>query len=518
MRTQIKHILRLAVGLLIASVLASSPLPAQTWPISRSSANFADTATSPFGIRYKSSLIIYDHHEGIDLRAFYVPVSTTESAIVEEIHLDDGASGNWVLLRHRNSSSMSMYLHLDSLYSIIVEGVFLGDQTRFATSGTSGTNAPHLHYGYIGNTIGIGGPRVNPISQLPFSDVYCPDLYETTVPTITYDAVTGNIDFVEITTSVHANELDFAHFRVWLYKPDGNKLASIYTDDASVRNDNNADDVEFHGNFTFNAGDPDYELRIECRPRSYTTFEPFHIIDWKIDPLNNLIFPDLNYIGIAVDDLLKGFDCFDFPQANWGNVSGESPKLVLSNFRAEYDGEQAIIIRWAGAPEAHIRGVHFYRTTDTTKSYRRVTNTALPVGGVNNVFSDTINALEEVYFYKYGLEYDDGRIAVSDEYAMIEVLVPRVFDLSQNYPNPFNPFTVIEYALPAEDAGHVTLRVVNILGREVRVLIDETQPAGSYKVTWDGLNGDGKPVGSGVYLYQLITQRRTQSKRMVLVK
>lgn len=78
------------------------------------------------------------------------------------------------------------------------------------------------------------------------------------------------------------------------------------------------------------------------------------------------------------------------------------------------------------------------------------------------------------------------------------------FSLSQNFPNPFNPATNIRYQLPHN--GFVTLKIYDMLGREVKTLVNEFQTAGSYTIRWDG-RSDGKTmITNGVYFYQLILQ------------
>ena len=89
--------------------------------------------------------------------------------------------------------------------------------------------------------------------------------------------------------------------------------------------------------------------------------------------------------------------------------------------------------------------------------------------------------------------------------------VPASFELAQNFPNPFNPSTVIRYQLPA--AGHVTLKIYDILGREVTTLMDGKQNAGYYSVTFNA----GK-YSSGVYFYKLNTDHNTSVKKMLLLK
>ncbi len=95
-------------------------------------------------------------------------------------------------------------------------------------------------------------------------------------------------------------------------------------------------------------------------------------------------------------------------------------------------------------------------------------------------------------------------------------VVPEKYVLSQNYPNPFNPGTVIEYTLP--QAGPVTLVVLDLLGREVRRWQVPHQAAGTYTVQWDGSDGDGNPVATGMYLYQLEAGRFSEAKKMVLIR
>ncbi len=94
--------------------------------------------------------------------------------------------------------------------------------------------------------------------------------------------------------------------------------------------------------------------------------------------------------------------------------------------------------------------------------------------------------------------------------------IPSIFSLSQNYPNPFNPLTTIEYSIPANvkgEAGKVTLRIYDLLGREVTTLINQAQAAGNYSVQFNGSN-----LSSGVYLYKLEYANFLQVRKLVLLK
>jgi hypothetical protein len=90
------------------------------------------------------------------------------------------------------------------------------------------------------------------------------------------------------------------------------------------------------------------------------------------------------------------------------------------------------------------------------------------------------------------------------------------FSLEQNYPNPFNPETKINYQLAA--GGFVTLGIYDLLGREIKLLVNEEQPYGRYTVNWNGTDNFGNKVPSGIYMYTLRTAGSVITKKMVLMK
>ena len=91
------------------------------------------------------------------------------------------------------------------------------------------------------------------------------------------------------------------------------------------------------------------------------------------------------------------------------------------------------------------------------------------------------------------------------------------FPLDQNYPNPFNPGTTIHYSV--KKFGQVKLAVYNILGKLVRTLVNNEQPAGEYKIFWDGRDEKGNLVPGGIYFYRLWTGKDLSiAKRMILLK
>ncbi|MCL5027841.1 MAG: T9SS type A sorting domain-containing protein [Bacteroidetes bacterium] len=99
-----------------------------------------------------------------------------------------------------------------------------------------------------------------------------------------------------------------------------------------------------------------------------------------------------------------------------------------------------------------------------------------------------------------------GYVHIDDEQSIIEEYL-----LYQNYPNPFNPSTTISYQLP--HAGFVTLKVLDVLGREVKTLVNEYKGIGNYFVSFDASD-----LPSGIYIYQLNANGFFSTKKMLLIK
>jgi len=102
----------------------------------------------------------------------------------------------------------------------------------------------------------------------------------------------------------------------------------------------------------------------------------------------------------------------------------------------------------------------------------------------------------------------DGSVALE--------LIPMQYTLYQNFPNPFNPVTEIQFDVP--DVSAVDLVVYNLMGQQVRRLVNGEIQAGYHRVVWDGLNDRGEPVSTGVYIYSLTSPSFHNTKKMVLLK
>ncbi|MCF7918209.1 T9SS type A sorting domain-containing protein [Candidatus Gracilibacteria bacterium] len=99
----------------------------------------------------------------------------------------------------------------------------------------------------------------------------------------------------------------------------------------------------------------------------------------------------------------------------------------------------------------------------------------------------------------------NGTTGVSDEN------IPANYSLSQNYPNPFNPSTMIEFSIP--EASYVSLKIYDMLGREVETLINEQVSVGTHSLSWNASH-----LSSGLYIYKVQAGSFTQTKKMILMK
>jgi len=110
-------------------------------------------------------------------------------------------------------------------------------------------------------------------------------------------------------------------------------------------------------------------------------------------------------------------------------------------------------------------------------------------------------------------EADFGTITTSIDK---DPTIPMTYKLDQNYPNPFNPTTTIQYGIANE--GRVSLIIYNIMGQEIKTLVNTNQNAGFYSLYWNGLNNNNQMVSSGIYIYRITSKDFVKSKKMIYLK
>ena len=194
--------------------------------------------------------------------------------------------------------------------------------------------------------------------------------------------------------------------------------------------------------------------------------------------------------------------------------------VELSSFTANVTGTD-VMFNWTTASELNNRGFEVERkflatlTSFGNSEYEKI-------GFVEG--KGTTTEINEYYFidrslspgnYSYRIKQTDynGTFKYFNLNETIEIGLPTEFSLNQNYPNPFNPSTSIQYAI--SNTQFVTLKVYDLLGKEVTTLVNEEKPAGSYNVEFRMQNLE---LSSGIYFYQLSAGDYVETKKMLLLK
>ena len=112
--------------------------------------------------------------------------------------------------------------------------------------------------------------------------------------------------------------------------------------------------------------------------------------------------------------------------------------------------------------------------------------------------------------------YANNSIYLATDIEDKDEIIPSGFELTQNYPNPFNPSTEISFVLPSK--SFVTISVYNMLGQQVKTLVESNLPAGTHTITWDATNQFSMKVASGIYFYKMEADDFVEMKKMVLMK
>jgi hypothetical protein len=139
-------------------------------------------------------------------------------------------------------------------------------------------------------------------------------------------------------------------------------------------------------------------------------------------------------------------------------------------------------------------------------------------------YTDLLPVSQSLYSYFIVAVYPEGESATSNivntgdsSNSLDDIpLLPQSYSLRQNYPNPFNPVTNISFSLPVQEK--VVLNIYNIKGELVANLVEDTLPAGDHNIQWQGTNNNNRPVGSGIYFYDLRAGNFRETRKALLLK
>ena len=300
------------------------------------------------------------------------------------------------------------------------------------------------------------------------------------IPSFTDNTLVNGVGyFYAVTTVLGAQEGDYSA-ELYVF-PESESVYTLSLDDGTAENG-------------FNLGSGYYHA-VKYTPNGYPTLLK-RIQVW----INNVVEPGIsaNAIGLIwADDGENGLPGTEYERAGWSGLQyGWNTKDFTSDSI------------WINGGSFYI-GLKELSTTPTigvdTDDY----------SGESYYFSEVDGW---VNYSELGLSYNLMFRAVLDSAFILvgieddlPTTLPTEYSLEQNYPNPFNPSTEITYALP--ESGNVEIKVFDLSGREVDVLVQEYQNAGSYR-----LSIDGSHMSSGIYIYTLNTGKVHLTRKMILLK
>ncbi|MFQ5511713.1 MAG: Ig-like domain-containing protein [Candidatus Krumholzibacteriia bacterium] len=202
--------------------------------------------------------------------------------------------------------------------------------------------------------------------------------------------------------------------------------------------------------------------------------------------------------------------------ANLFRIQHGTVPVALGSFVA-VAADRAAVLKWRTHLEIDFAGFHVLRSDYRDFGYERVTPGLIPSSGRETgssyEFRDTTVRPSRTYYYK--LEEITGH-GKGEIFGPFEFTYRAPFALDQNFPNPFNPTTTIRFTVARD--GHVKLVIYDVGGRRVRTLLNEDRIADHYEIDWDGKNGSGQSVASGVYFYKIVSGKFTKTRKMLLLK
>ncbi len=228
-----------------------------------------------------------------------------------------------------------------------------------------------------------------------------------------------------------------------------------------------------------------------------------------------------NTKGIAdtlKNDLFKYYSLNE-PMAWKDSIPPESPTDLLANnisggIRLQWDqpalavdgdsAESYVLYRFAAQDSMDIENPQFILAIQNGNSFEYIDNEVLP----NEQYTYIIASLDKLQ--NESITFDTANIIYTGIDA-ITFFVPYGFDLKQNWPNPFNSSTKINFSIMK--SAPTTLKVYNILGREIKTLLDTNLEPGEYSINYNSEN-----LASGIYYYSLVSADRSMKKKMMLIK
>jgi hypothetical protein len=198
--------------------------------------------------------------------------------------------------------------------------------------------------------------------------------------------------------------------------------------------------------------------------------------------------------------------------------------VQMNQFIAKYSYDRGVTLNWTTQSELNSAGFHIQRSENPNGPFEKVSASMIPGQGTcsslhDYSFTDPNVKWDKTYYYQIheiSTQFMDTSRTFYGPLAVKTGKTPVGFHLSQNYPNPFNPGTEIEYVI--DQPSHVTIKVYNILGKEMKTLVNEERPAEINKVKWDGTDAHGNMAPSGIYFYRILAGGNSEIRKMTKIQ
>lgn len=217
--------------------------------------------------------------------------------------------------------------------------------------------------------------------------------------------------------------------------------------------------------------------------------------------------------GVTLDKVtFEGTRVNDF-DVKIAKIDNENSRVVIGLVDMVYAPKENASMKPAVNGDNSVAVLHFTLTDPNLKSLEIGKFSAdAPRHELMYVYNEWVNGVPHVQ--SLNPDFEGGTVTLDSRAPSANL--PTSFGMSQNVPNPFNPTTQVSFALPK--AAKVNLSVYNVLGQQVKTLVDGDMNAGYQTVTWDGTDRTGSQVASGVYFYKLRAGDYSDTKKMLLLK
>jgi len=306
--------------------------------------------------------------------------------------------------------------------------------------------------------------------------IYFPDINS-------FSSKTETDTLVDVLPLSTGNQWTYRYYTVLVSWPSGNP-GSITIDSGTVKysivgNDANSDSTLWH--FKVNRDIIHHVIL------SFTNKPDSHIIS----PIYDSSYFDLIENNIGQHQIYRNADPYSIRTDIFPFTRDYTDTTMIYRYRSVEQGDTITISSWIEPP----LGPYFQRNFTFLKDIGLIRNT------YNSGTIDVVETNEHILLNSIITSVDPEK----------NLTIPSAYQLFQNYPNPFNSSTIIKYLIKSK--GLITLKILDILGREIAVLADGISEPGSFIVHWDGDN-----FASGIYFYQLKVGSSVLTKKMLLLK